>query len=180
MTYVIYGIIDPRSKAIFYIGETENFKKRCEQHLEGSDQLSGLMIKQIKKNGFIPQFTILEECPSEEAALMAEIAWIEFIKSRGGKLSNSQAFNGHADRQAERRALTKSLEGMQRPKYGGKRLRHIANGRTYNTGEGKGWSKKDLARLKGMKKAHMAPKTMAKLLKRPLKVVKEKLGTLPT
>jgi len=177
--YCIYAIVDPRSHEVFYIGETGNFERRRETHLAGSDQLSGLMIRQISENGFVPHFVVLETCPSEEAALMAEIAWIEFFKSRGAKLSNSQAFNGHADRTAERRARTKALEGMQRAKYGGKKLRHVANGRTFETSPRRRWSKRELARLKGMKEAGMAPEKMANLLGRSVGAVKARLAKLP-
>ena len=176
MSYVIYAITDPRSRDVFYIGETGNFVRRCKQHLDGGDQLSGLLIQQIQEAGFVPQFSILERCGSQESALMAEIAWIEFFKSRGAKLSNSQAFNGHADRSAEKRAQAKALEWMQRAKHSAKRLRHIANGRSYEAGEE--WSRRDLARLRGMKKAGTAPALMAKRLGRDIEAVRAKLESL--
>lgn len=182
MSYVVYAIIDPRDCSIFYIGETRNFPRRCEQHLEGNDQLSGLLIQHIKQSGQIPQFAILEQCTSEEAALMAEMFWIETMKARGAKLSNSQAFNGYADRQHEKQARTKALEGLSKPKYSKDRLRHVANGRSYETGrqpEGKKqrvtWTKRDDARLMGMMKKEMPLDAMAKCLDRSETIIKKRV-----
>ncbi len=182
MSYVVYAIIDPRDCSIFYIGETGNFSRRCEQHLEGNDQLSGLLIQHIKQSGQIPQFAILEQCSSEEAALMAEMFWIETMKARGAKLSNSQAFNGYADRQHEKQARTKALEGMTKPKYKKDRLRHLANGRTYQMGmrpkqkKHVSWTKRDDVRLAGMVKKNMPIEVMSKFLGHSETVIKAHLA----
>ena len=58
--YVIYGMIDPRTDAVFYIGQSSDFAARKAAHLEGSDQLSGFAVKQMKLNGFVPLFVVLE------------------------------------------------------------------------------------------------------------------------
>lgn len=51
--YVIYGMIDPRTDAVFYIGQSSDFAARKAAHLEGSDQLSGFAVKQMKLNGLV-------------------------------------------------------------------------------------------------------------------------------
>ena len=123
MSFTVYAIIDPRSQRPFYVGETKAFQRRCRQHLEGTDQISGLVIRQIQENGFVPHFVVLEVHDNEETALRAEIFWIELMLGRGIDLVNSQAFNGYHDRQSKRRAETAKLSRMQR-------LRALANGRT--------------------------------------------------
>lgn len=182
MTYVVYAIVDPRDHSIFYIGETGNFKRRRLKHLEGNDQLSGLLIQHIQHIGLMPYFVILENCPSEEAALMSEMFWIETMKARGSKLSNSQAFNGYADRAQEKHARTKALEGMTKPKYDNDRLRHLANGRSYNTNQRSkrkrqrtNWTKRDDVRLVGMmkKKPSMSIEAMAKCLGHSEAIIKK-------
>ena len=72
--------------------------RRCKQHLKGTDQISGLVIRQIKANGFVPLFVVLEEHDEETTALRAEIFWIETLLARGIDLVNSQAFTGYWDR----------------------------------------------------------------------------------
>jgi len=79
MEFIVYGIIDPRSDEIFYVGETGNFERRRRDHLAGTDQLSGVVVKQIRANGFVPLFVVLERCADEEAALRTEIFWIETL-----------------------------------------------------------------------------------------------------
>jgi len=101
MTFTVYAIIDPRSQRPFYIGETKAFDLRCRQHLEGTDQISGLVIRQIQENGFVPHFVVLETHDTEETALRAEIVWIELMLARGIDLLNSQAFTGYRDRNAK-------------------------------------------------------------------------------
>lgn len=74
--FVVYGIIDPRTDAIFYIGQSSDFVARKCAHLEGSDQLSGFVVKQVKLNGFLPLFVVLERVKTKAEALSAEIFWI--------------------------------------------------------------------------------------------------------
>lgn len=123
MSFTVYAIIDPRSQRPFYVGETKAIDLRCRQHLEGTDQISGLVIRQIQENGFVPHFVVLETHANEETALRAEIVWIELMLGRGIDLLNSQAFTGYRDRKAKRQSETTRLRRMQR-------LRALANGRT--------------------------------------------------
>ncbi len=123
MSFTVYAIIDPRSQRPFYVGETGVFDLRCRQHLDGTDQISGLVIRQIQENGFVPHFVVLEAHDNEETALRAEIVWIELMLARGIDLLNSQAFTGYFDRTAKRHSETTRLRRMQR-------LRALANGRT--------------------------------------------------
>ncbi len=123
MSFTVYAIIDPRSQRPFYVGETKAFDLRCRQHLDGTDQISGLVIRQIQENGFVPHFVVLETHDNEETALRAEIVWIELMLARGIDLLNSQAFTGYLDRKAKRHSETTRLRRMQR-------LRALANGRT--------------------------------------------------
>jgi predicted GIY-YIG superfamily endonuclease len=119
----VYGIIDPRTNALFYIGQTGAFARRKAEHLEGTDQISGLVIRQIMEAGFLPHFVGLERHDTEETALRAEIFWIELLLSRGIELVNAQAFDGFLDRQSKRQSETQKLADMQQ-------LRALANGRT--------------------------------------------------
>jgi hypothetical protein len=122
-TWCVYGIIDPRTDGLFYIGQTRSFARRKAEHLEGTDQISGLVIGQILAAGFLPHFVVLERHGNEETALRAEIFGIEMLLGRGVELVNSQAFDGYLDRTAKRAAETRKLADMQR-------LRALAHGRT--------------------------------------------------
>ncbi len=95
MSYCVYALIDPRTDEIFYVGQTRDFARRRAEHLEGTHSLSGLQVRQIRENGFVPHMIRLECCRDETAALMAEVFWIELMTSRGVRLANAQAFAGY-------------------------------------------------------------------------------------
>lgn len=83
VTYYIYGIDDPRDLKIFYVGHTSRIDLRQAQHLEGSDMLSGLTIREIKDAGLEPVFVKLEACVDQRSALASEVFWIDLFRCRG-------------------------------------------------------------------------------------------------
>ncbi len=180
-SWSIYGIIDPRSDALFYIGQTRNFPRRRAEHLDGTEQISGLVIGQIRQAGFLPHFVVLERHDNEETALRAEIYWIETFLARGIELTNAQAFDGYHGRRKKRRAELDKLHDMQR-------LREVANGRTSKRTTTKrtttrrkptdktGWKTSEIKRLKGMQSAGMSAERMAKLLGRTEKDIRAQLA----
>lgn len=185
--YCVYVLVDPDTGEVFYVGETNNFERRKEQHLEGSDQLSGFKVKLLKAENKTPIVKAIEHCHSDEAAMMAEISWIRHFISVGAPLLNSQNFDGAAERQAARDGMQAVLEKVTGGKYDGEKLRHVANGRTYHKGAGndpvpkkyppkqpvsKGpfqpWEKE---RLRAMYRKRMKPWDMARVLGRSVKDV---------
>jgi len=145
VTFCIYGIFDPRDDLVFYIGHTSRFALRRDQHLEGAHTLSGLRVQQIKANGFAPVFVKLETCRDKDAALMAEIFWIEHFKGRGARLLNAQGFTGYQERHGERQRLKQGVGQTSRAKKQTKRLEAVANGRPSR--RGRSWTKRDDALL---------------------------------
>jgi hypothetical protein len=171
MAQVIYAIIDPRSAEVFYVGRTAHFERRRSQHVEGTDQLSGLIVGQIRENGFIPQFVILERRETELDAAMAEIFWIELFKARGAELTNAQAFAGHEARGKSRKDQAGRLSRMRSAKSGD--IVALSNGTPPRAG--KTWSQRELRRLGGMKRKKMSVAAMADALGRKPAEVKKKL-----
>lgn len=173
MTFCIYAIVDPRNDQVFYVGHTSYFSKRCEQHREGTDSISGLTIRQIKANGFVPLFIKLEICADKAAALMAEIFWIELFRSRGAKLANAQGFAGYEERSAKRGQLQKGLQSMERAKARESRLEAVANGRPPR--QGKAWSATEMRRLHALLREGLSPEQIADRLGRSLAAVEARL-----
>jgi predicted GIY-YIG superfamily endonuclease len=48
MEFSVYGIVDPRTKKLFYIGQTSEFALRCRQHEEGGQTIAGLVLQEIQ------------------------------------------------------------------------------------------------------------------------------------
>jgi predicted GIY-YIG superfamily endonuclease len=168
--YVVYGIIDPRTDAVFYIGQSSDFAARKAAHIEGSDQISGYTVKQMKLNGFVPLFLIFESMATKAEALSAEIFWIELMKARGAKLLNAQGIGGYVARGRLRRTFAGALKAMQAAKAAGgtsrttATLEDIANGRSVRTNET--WDAREIARLKGMVRVKMSLAAIADALER--------------
>jgi hypothetical protein len=184
--YVVYGIIDPRTDAVFYIGQSSDFAARKAAHIEGSDQISGYAIRQMKLNGFVPLFLIFERMATKAEALSAEIFWIELMKTRGAKLLNAQGIGGYVERGRLRRSFVSALAAMQAAKTADRTLpteatlEDIANGRSVRTREA--WEARELARLKGMVRVRMSLPAIADALERAPAVILakcEELGLKP-
>jgi len=139
--FSVYAIVDPRSHGVFYIGHTSRFALRCEQHRAGDETLSGLTVQQIQKSGHELLFVKLEVCETKEAALSAEIFWIELFKARGAQLMNAQGFAGYVARDEERRRLKVGLGDLAGIKFGSDQLLDIANGRPARRGHS--WMRKE-------------------------------------
>jgi len=177
VSYSIYAIVDPRSREIFYIGRTDSPERRFAEHIEGTHQLSGIVVQQIKEAGFLPHFIVLERCESLGHTCMAEIFWIETLQSRGAKLTNAQATGGYVGRAKERKRMTAELDAMRDAKRPSRILNDLSNGRPVRSY--KPWTKLDVARLKGMKQKKCSPEYMADKLERSLTEINEKLKSLP-
>jgi predicted GIY-YIG superfamily endonuclease len=171
VSHCVYAIVDPRTDRIIYIGQTRNLARRRAEHLDGTDTLSGLVVRQIRENGFVPLVVRLEDCADETAALMAEIFWIELMKARGADLANAQAFTGQVERSRARRSKSRDLAAMQAA-----RLKAIANGAPAR--ETAAWSERDVARLKGMIATGMEMAAIADALQRSLGSVARKVRLL--
>lgn len=174
VAFCIYGIFDPRDDLVFYVGHTSRFALRRAQHLEGADSLSGLRVRLIKANGFVPVFVKLEACRDKEAALMAEIFWIEHFKGRGARLLNAQGFSGYAAREGERQGLEQGVGQMTRGKKRTERLEAVANGRPSR--QGRSWTKRDDALLAKLDREGMSVAEMADALKRTIGGVEARLA----
>lgn len=162
----MYVLIDPRTDDIVYVGHTGNLAERRAAHVEGTDQLSGLLVRQMKLNGYVPLLAVVERCGTLTAALSSEIFWIEVFKARGAPLLNTQAVGGAVAGKARRGRLSARLARMAA-------LKDIANGRPAHGFEP--WSGRDRARLKGMRKAGMSIEAMADALERPVADVARQL-----
>ncbi len=194
MRYCVYGLIDPRDGSIFYVGQTSNLIARRAQHQAGTDQLSGLKVRELRLAGVMPQLVVFERCRNETASLSAEVFWIEMLMGRGAKLLNAQATGGYEARTRTRGRLSRALaflaaatgqgiasvtNPMQKPdrssdrKSASKRLRNIANGRPAKAY--RPWTGRDEARLNGMIKAGMAAAAIADALEPTMTEIEAKL-----
>lgn len=100
--YVVYLIVDPARTdpagqfpgLPLYVGETSQFSKRLKTHMRVALSRRGTKgsvhneIYRMAELGLLPQFTILETCPSRAASLEAEIRWAQHLLGKGYTLFN--------------------------------------------------------------------------------------------
>lgn len=84
----IYGLADPRSNAIRYVGKADNPSKRYRQHLScRSNPSKRQWIKELKAEALTPVLVVLAEIPMEEWAEQ-ERYWIKKVQDEGFSLLN--------------------------------------------------------------------------------------------
>lgn len=123
----IYGLFDPRTQELRYIGKAANPNKRFRDHLhdEARNHRTN-WIKSLKMLGLIPEMLILEEV-SEEVAYKEEHWWISYMKGLGADLTNltdgGAGFTGqHTEVNKERQSNFMRGNKFARGKdYGGSR-----------------------------------------------------------
>jgi len=86
----IYGLIDPRTNQIRYIGKTiRSLGDRLSQHMyEKAKHHRAMWILGLKYIGLQPQIVLIETIPLEGNWIAAERKWIAYYKSMGYSLVN--------------------------------------------------------------------------------------------
>lgn len=94
MNNYIYGLIDPITSELRYIGKSFDPKKRLVQHLEPGQLKQkthkSRWLNKLNKKGLVPELIILESNLSVEYANEAEQFFIEYFKSIGSRLTNGR------------------------------------------------------------------------------------------
>jgi hypothetical protein len=93
----IYKLIDPMTNEIRYIGQTDNIKRRYNDHISSSfnensdsyDTYKARWIRKLKSNNLLPFIEILEECDNLEQSNIRERYYIDKLTIEGYKLTNS-------------------------------------------------------------------------------------------
>src|SRR5271169_1581874 len=91
--HVIYGLFDPETKELRYIGYTSNMKRRHYDHhqkyfLKGNSHKNN-WIKSLLARGLEAEIFVLERYETAEELPLAEIENIEYYRFLGVDLTNS-------------------------------------------------------------------------------------------
>lgn len=94
--HIIYGLFDPITKNLHYIGYTSNKEKRYNDHLykKSGSKEKRIWIAHLIKQGLHPIMEVIEEHLSPEDLPEAEIFWYEYLKMLGAELYNDSHFIG--------------------------------------------------------------------------------------
>lgn len=86
--HYIYGLFDPNTGAIRYIGRSTNPEKRFASHRNMSqNDVKTAWVRELRKNGQRPELAIIETCTAETVK-DAEWGWIKRCMEAGADLTN--------------------------------------------------------------------------------------------
>jgi hypothetical protein len=97
--FIVYGLCDPQTNTLEYIGKSCSGLKRPNQHFSNTELnrkcKKSSWVKSILAKGLVPTIEILEVCENAETLSDAEIFWIANILASGASLRNmSKGGNG--------------------------------------------------------------------------------------
>lgn len=75
----LYGLLDPRSQSIFYIGTSAKPVNRLPSHRSDPSSAAFKRCRDIIDSGFQPELKILHECKDRNAALHLEYQLIKLF-----------------------------------------------------------------------------------------------------
>lgn len=98
--YLIYGLVDPRTKQLRYVGKSSSGLKRADQHkfkcrLEGVYTHKANWIRELQLAGLEYVAVVLFEADDPQFLLEAEAFWISYYYMSGHPLTNSMSPLGH-------------------------------------------------------------------------------------
>lgn len=91
---VIYGLVDPRTGCLRYIGKTGNLSKRRSKHMRVKPHersLRAIWLRELAADGVSPELILLEDIASQPDAEVAERFWISSLRAAGAILANQTA-----------------------------------------------------------------------------------------
>lgn len=91
--HYVYGLTDPDTGEIRYIGLSNDPIRRYKQHMDdarGYCEGKAEWLKGLRLQGREPGLKLLDECPNVEAARIVESAWIATLFEAGVPLTNGK------------------------------------------------------------------------------------------
>lgn len=114
----IYGLVDPRTEQVRYIGQTKDIKRRLRNHL--NDAKRGVRshkfswIRKLITSGVKPKITVIEKC-NGSIADEREQYWISYYREKEVGLTNQTdggfGVRGYVRTDEEKRTISKRMKG---------------------------------------------------------------------
>jgi hypothetical protein len=96
MTHIIYGLFDPITKELYYVGYTSDQQYRYSRHLlnKTGTKNKRIWISHLKKQNLQPIMEVIEEYQSSAELHDAEEFWYGYFKLIGAELVNDPKYIG--------------------------------------------------------------------------------------
>lgn len=92
---IIYGLVDPKTGQLRYVGKSMSGMTRPNEHYTPSNLKKsegthkGNWIRQLQRLGLKPEIVVLEECTDAGLLEQSEIFWISYFRFVGCELTNA-------------------------------------------------------------------------------------------
>ncbi len=102
--YLIYGLVDPKSNELRYVGRSSSGLNRPRMHsrpssLKANRDYCHFWVEALLKNGLTPEILVLEQFESSadvnDRLNDAEVFWIAYFRYIGARLTNMTTGGGH-------------------------------------------------------------------------------------
>lgn len=147
----IYSLKNPENNEIKYIGQTDNIRRRFNDHLRKSlnpndseyETYKSRWIRKLLNEGVNPVLDIIEECDTIEISNNREKFWIEKMTEMGVKLTNSYVNDVTEFSEETKKKMSSAKKGKKLEEIIGKekaeklRLDFIERNKKYWTGREK-------------------------------------------
>lgn len=92
-SYIIYGLVDPQTQHLRYIGKSIHGLTRPRQHsddgrLSRESGYKANWIRGLRTQGLRPNIVVLQEFEDQDILAQAEVHWISYFKAMGCPLTN--------------------------------------------------------------------------------------------
>lgn len=121
--YLIYGLRDPRTNGIRYVGRSLRGLTRPREHaslgsLKRDRSHKANWIRELLREGLLPELVVLQEYTSEAETIAEETIWIRRLRFEGAQLTNHSDGGegcglGYSPSKEARRNLSAALTGKK-------------------------------------------------------------------
>lgn len=91
--FLVYGLVDPRTGHLRYVGKSTSGMRRPRAHCTPANLRKGThkanWLRQLVADGTRPEITVLQECSGPEELYDLEQGWISYFRGLGAPLTNA-------------------------------------------------------------------------------------------
>lgn len=162
---LIYGLIDPRTRLVRYVGQSSTGLTRPKSHgqpavLERNTGHSGNWIRELRASGLGYEIVVLEWCAAVAELDIRESWWIDYARASGWPLTNLKpggaSARGHKESAETRRRKSEALRGRSFSEVTRQKMRESARSRWASVTERQAASRRTLDAFTDEERARLA------------------------
>lgn len=86
--FTVYGLVNPETDAIFYVGKTYRAPQRLQEHARGGVWSTSRTVNRLRARGLAPVMVTLDTANNTDAARRLELLHVARLLAEGYRLDN--------------------------------------------------------------------------------------------